>query len=279
MQACRVASRRHFGFNDIEQILMSVDIELRVDVFDMRLHRVARNRELFLNIKLSRPRASISNTSLSRGVKRGSVGNGRACLLECRARRLFDTGRLRVDDFGHTVDGINETEILQTNKRICREPKNERARCQLHGDRVRQRRRIRPYANCRTGDAAKRRHAAPPCNGRNRRTRIARANRGEHHPANHVKQRVAAREKRRARRIRPWSRNRCCEKNRQARKAPIPAQAGRPFTNLPDEATVYKAKKPIGTIEKKSAKGAPSTSPKRSEKPNATRKRNRHTNN
>ena len=52
-----------------------------------------------------------------------------------------------------------------------------------------------------------------------------------------------------------------------------------PFTNLPDEATVYKAKKPIGTIEKKSAKGAPSTSPKRSEKPNATRKRNRHTNN
>ena len=30
---------------------MSVDIELRVDVFDMRLHRVARNRELFLNIK------------------------------------------------------------------------------------------------------------------------------------------------------------------------------------------------------------------------------------
>ena len=67
---------------------------------------------------------------------------------------FFDTGRLRVDDFGHTVDGINETEILQTNKRICREPKNERARCQLHGDRVRQRRRIRPYANCRTGDAA-----------------------------------------------------------------------------------------------------------------------------
>ena len=117
---------------------MSVDIELRVDVFDMRLHRVARNRELFLNIKaIAAASEHLEHLPLTRS-KRGSVGNGRACLLECRARRLFDTGRLRVDDFGHTVDGINETEILQTNKRICREPKNERARCQLHGDRVRQ---------------------------------------------------------------------------------------------------------------------------------------------
>lgn len=40
-QACRTASRCHFGFNDIEQVLMGVDIELRVDMLDMRLHRVA----------------------------------------------------------------------------------------------------------------------------------------------------------------------------------------------------------------------------------------------
>ena len=40
-QACRTASRCHFGFNDIEQVLMGVDIELRVDMLNVRLHRVA----------------------------------------------------------------------------------------------------------------------------------------------------------------------------------------------------------------------------------------------
>lgn len=40
-QACRTASRCHFGFNDIEQVLMSVDIELRVDMLNVRLRRVA----------------------------------------------------------------------------------------------------------------------------------------------------------------------------------------------------------------------------------------------
>ena len=191
---------------------MGVNIELRVDMLDMRFHRIARNREPLLDIEaVTTTSKHLEHLPLARG-KRDSISNCRACLFERHARCLFDINRPNVDNLSHALDGIDETEVLQANKRICREPKNERARRQLHGDRVRQRRRIRPYANCRTGDAAKRRHAAPPCNGRNRRTRIARANRGEHHPANHVKQRVAAREKRRARRIRPWSRNRCCEK-------------------------------------------------------------------
>ena len=48
--------------------------------------------------------------------------------------------------------------------------------------------------------------------------------------------------------------------------------------SLPDEAMVAMANTPTGTIEKKPPKGAPFTSPKRSENPNATRKKNKQTN-
>ena len=50
------------------------------------------------------------------------------------------------------------------------------------------------------------------------------------------------------------------------------------FMSLPDEAMVAIVNTPTGTIEKKSPKGAPFTSPKRSENPNATRKKNKQTN-
>ena len=122
----------------------------------------------------------------------------------------------------------------------------------------------------RTGDAAKRRHAAPPCNGRNL-THAYCARQPRRAPPSQPRQTARCRTREATRSPHtPMEPKSSPSKKPASTKSTDTCASRSPFTNLPDEATVYKAKKPIGTIEKKSAKGAPSTSPKRSEKPNAT---------
>ena len=235
-KACKRAawpSRRHFGFNDIEQILMSVDIELRVDVFDMRLHRVARNRELFLNIKAIAAASEGISTPPSH-----EVSEARSAMVEHACSSVArDASSILVDCASTTsVTPLMVSMKLKFFRPISAYAANGQERaCPLPAARRQGASTTAAFAHTPIAAPAMLPSAdtPPPMQWSQPKHAYCARQPRRAPPSQPRKQRVAAREKRRARRIRPWSRNRCLLKPAEALKSAIPAKRS-PFTSLPD---------------------------------------------